>query len=211
MIKAGDVGQEVRDWQKRLSQLGYNVTIDGSFGPETLKQTILFQRQHGLTDDGVVGAKTYAAALAWAPPVVTALHSAITYDSNADGFCDEAFLVDCFDRNGKVVGRLRVDAAKAYNAMVLAAAKDGVTLVPTSSVDMFRPQWVYKTKAAIKKIAAGIMAKPGRSRHNKGIAVDFDLSKKGAEAWLHANAHKFGWAWGERRDEPWHWHFAAGV
>ena len=197
MIKAGSTGPDVKTWQQSLSNIGYKVTVDGSFGPQTLKATILFQRQHGLADDGVVWASSWNLAIKLAE------------GKAKSGFIDERDLADIYDpRTGKVVGRLRKEAANDWNRMARAAWADGVLLLPTSMVDSYRPPWVYKTASAIKKIAAGIMAKAGRSRHNKAEAVDADLKKKGAETWLHKNAAKYNWFWGERRDEPWHWCWA---
>ena len=50
--------EHVRLVQRNLNRLGYNVDVDGSFGPimeNTIKQ---FQKDHGLTVDGYVGAET---------------------------------------------------------------------------------------------------------------------------------------------------------
>lgn len=44
--------------QKQLCRHGYIVDIDGSFGPDCEKKTKQFQKDHGLTVDGYVGAKT---------------------------------------------------------------------------------------------------------------------------------------------------------
>lgn len=50
--------EHVRLVQRNLNRLGYNVDVDGSYGPimeETIKQ---FQKDHGLTVDGYIGAET---------------------------------------------------------------------------------------------------------------------------------------------------------
>jgi hypothetical protein len=47
-------------------------------------------------------------------------------------------------------------------------------------------------------------ARPGRSRHEQGLAVDFDLGRSGRTLrWLRANAARFGFV--NLRSEPWHW------
>jgi len=47
--------------QERLNEIGYNVTVDGDFGPETKRQIQNFQIDNGLTADGVVGEETQLA------------------------------------------------------------------------------------------------------------------------------------------------------
>ena len=61
-VKSGSTGEDVRYLQTRLYERGYNVgTIDGKFGSRTLAAVKLLQQDYGLTADGVVGAKTWAA------------------------------------------------------------------------------------------------------------------------------------------------------
>ena len=55
--------EHVRLVQRNLNRLGYNVDVDGSYGPimeNTVKQ---FQKDHGLEIDGFVGADTTAELL----------------------------------------------------------------------------------------------------------------------------------------------------
>jgi len=47
--------------QTRLKALGYPVTVDGDFGPQTAKWVGLFQSRHHLTADGIVGSATWHA------------------------------------------------------------------------------------------------------------------------------------------------------
>jgi len=59
MLKNGSSGDTVTTLQTRLQQLGYYAgTIDGQFGPGTQTAVTLFQQQHGLDADGVVGPDT---------------------------------------------------------------------------------------------------------------------------------------------------------
>lgn len=57
-IKQGSKGSDVVAWQKIIG-----VTADGNFGSGTAAATKTFQTKHGLTADGVVGPKTWSAAL----------------------------------------------------------------------------------------------------------------------------------------------------
>lgn len=58
-LKNGTRSDEVRDVQNRLNSAGYNVTVDGYYGPQTEKAVRDYQSKNGLTVDGIVGDKTY--------------------------------------------------------------------------------------------------------------------------------------------------------
>jgi len=59
VLRNGSTGQEVKDLQSRLYTLGYYTgEIDGQYGPGTREAVSTFQRQNGLTADGVVGSQT---------------------------------------------------------------------------------------------------------------------------------------------------------
>lgn len=63
-IRKGNYGALVKECQTMLQKLGYDLGIcgvDGDFGQATEKAVKQFQRDHGLTVDGVVGQKTWAA------------------------------------------------------------------------------------------------------------------------------------------------------
>ena len=59
MIQLGSQGPEVRAWQQYLSDMNYDVTVDGIFGNGTHNATVEFQKWCSITADGVVGANTY--------------------------------------------------------------------------------------------------------------------------------------------------------
>lgn len=111
---------------------------------------------------------------------------------------------------------LHRSAMPSYKAMVLAAEADGITLVAGST---------YRSRAAQEALrrAHGCggarvydrsckgsppTAVPGRSNHEKGLAVDFRNMRTRAEGgaryqWLVANAGRFGWK--NLPSEAWHW------
>lgn len=61
VIRHGAQGDEVKNLQSRLKTLGfYDGEIDGQFGAGTRNAVILFQQQHGLQADGIVGTETSA-------------------------------------------------------------------------------------------------------------------------------------------------------
>ena len=58
----GSSGEQVKQIQQKLKELGYDVgTPDGVFGSKTQSAVKAFQRDNGLTADGVVGTKTLTA------------------------------------------------------------------------------------------------------------------------------------------------------
>ncbi len=59
VLRTGSRGQEVKDLQSRLYQLGYYTDeIDGQFGGATKAAVIDFQKANGLEADGMVGSET---------------------------------------------------------------------------------------------------------------------------------------------------------
>lgn len=63
VLRLGHKGEVVRNLQTDLQSLGYTFDsgVDGRYGPETEANVRAFQRKQGLTVDGVVGVKTFAA------------------------------------------------------------------------------------------------------------------------------------------------------
>ena len=69
-LRRGNQGDEVADLQMLLdSKYGYDLEVDGNFGKATGTAVKDFQKKHGLTADGVVGKKTWA-ALGVSPEIV---------------------------------------------------------------------------------------------------------------------------------------------
>jgi len=69
-LRRGSQGDEVADLQMLLnSKFGYDLEVDGNFGKATETAVKDFQKKHGLTADGVVGKKTWA-ALGVSPEIV---------------------------------------------------------------------------------------------------------------------------------------------
>lgn len=125
-------------------------------------------------------------------------------------------------------GKLHVLAARAWEAMRHAAARDGISLYPTSTADTYRSYeqqmnlfkrrytptydpnvntledsrtFNGQTWYKLKGVAAA--ASPGKSNHGWGLAVDVSNSSGSRLAWMVANATRFGFSW-EMASEPWH-------
>lgn len=61
LLRTGSTGEQVRQLQARLAELGYlSGTADGQFGPATEAAVCLFQQENGLAVDGKVGPDTSA-------------------------------------------------------------------------------------------------------------------------------------------------------
>jgi N-acetylmuramoyl-L-alanine amidase len=62
-LQRGEVGEGVRDLQRRLAALGHDSSADepGDFGPATETAVRHFQQQRGLLVDGLCGTQTWAA------------------------------------------------------------------------------------------------------------------------------------------------------
>ncbi|MBV9837780.1 MAG: peptidoglycan-binding protein [Solirubrobacterales bacterium] len=67
-IKKGWRGDVVVWAQEHLVSAGYQITIDGGFGPQTQSAVQLFQAAHGLNPDGVLGPATWQVLLRYAAP-----------------------------------------------------------------------------------------------------------------------------------------------
>lgn len=59
--------EDLRAWQQRMADRKWRITPDGYYGDETERVVRAFQREKGLSVDGVIGAATWAAA--WTSPV----------------------------------------------------------------------------------------------------------------------------------------------
>lgn len=62
VLKQGARGGEVKEVQRRLKNWGYySGSVDGIYGPATVRAVKSFQTKNGLTADGICGKATYAA------------------------------------------------------------------------------------------------------------------------------------------------------
>ncbi|MCL3860902.1 M15 family metallopeptidase [Actinotalea sp. K2] len=93
-------------------------------------------------------------------------------------------------------------AARSFEAMRAAAARDGVSIGVTDSYRPFDVQVdLVKRKGLYSQ--GGLAAAPGTSNHGWGIALDLKLDST-AQAWMRSNAKDYGFVEDVPR-EPWHW------
>jgi len=101
--------------------------------------------------------------------------------------------------------RVAKPVAVYVKSMIAAAKADKVTLRVTSGFRTYAKQAELYKKFLIKKQPP--TAKAGRSKHQSGIAVDFNVHMdKGAYEWMVKNAYRFGFVRTVPR-ERWHWEY----
>ena len=129
-----------------------------------------------------------------------------------------------------VGGTLHHCAADAWEAMVDAANAVGIKLRPSSSADTYRDYETQKrgflTRYQVEPIVGqstktfegkkwylkkgmAMLATPGKSQHNLGLAVDVANAKGHTLDWMLANEHLFGFSH-EVQSEPWHIRYTQG-
>lgn len=148
---------------------------------------------------------------------------------NKDNFLPSGYQPKIKSCRGKEIAEIAVDS---LNSMIEDAKKDGIKLWISSGyrsaelqAKLFNRQIEKeKSKAVIsqeeaEKRAATVVARPGTSEHNTGLAVDFNgvednFYKTKEYEWLTKNAHKYGFI--ERYQKKWKnvtgviyepWHF----
>lgn len=103
-LRRGDNGNDVRWVQQRLSQLGYALTVDGSYGPATESAVKTFQNDYRLAVDGVFG--TASLAMAKNPkkpnPYTAPVNAVFRRGSRGDGvkWIQTVLLMTGFSMNG---------------------------------------------------------------------------------------------------------------
>lgn len=96
--------------------------------------------------------------------------------------------------------------ATAFRTMDAAAARDGVTITPTSGFRGWAEQAILYAR-----LGPGIAAPPGTSRHHDATELDLNVGPAGStiHVWLseHGPSHGFvqRYSW-----EPWHWGYVVG-
>ncbi|QFZ91550.2 M15 family metallopeptidase [Synechococcus elongatus] len=131
--------------------------------------------------------------------------------------------------------RLRSPAAKAFDNLQAAAAREGIRLLPLSGFRSKQDQQAlfFDVKAERNQSVterASVSAPPGYSEHHTGYAIDIGdadqpathlettFEQTAAFRWLQANAKRFSFELSFPRNnsqqvsyEPWHWRFVGDV
>jgi N-acetylmuramoyl-L-alanine amidase len=137
-LKTGDSGPFVREIQEDLSKAGFPLPIygaDGTFGSETERAVMKFQKKYGLTVDGLVGPKTIDKL----NEILSSSNPSTDYPLPTDVLNegDEGLKVKQLQRALKAInfdpgsidgiyGPLTVDAVTRFQSMYAALENDGV-------------------------------------------------------------------------------------
>lgn len=197
----------VRWVQQSLNQImGLRLAVDGITGPMTRSAIRSFQQRQGLSVDGIVGSRTEAALIASgaSPPPTRGIPSAPTGRPDIDNV-----------RGIRVARQI----AAQVEALLAAAQADGIRLggggyrSPEAQVELRKKHCGTTPYDIYEKPASQCVpptAPPGKSMHEKGLAIDFTYNGRGMNSrdnpgfqWLSQNAARFGLY--NLPSEPWHW------
>lgn len=86
-VKYGSRGEDVIALQNALNAAGYTVDVDGIFGKKTKSAVERYQKEHGLSVDGIVGENTWkmlqSDSATEAPEPEEALHLCLVFTDSA--------------------------------------------------------------------------------------------------------------------------------
>jgi peptidoglycan hydrolase-like protein with peptidoglycan-binding domain len=207
----GEIARSSREYirwvQQSLNQImGLRLAVDGIIGPMTRSAIRSFQQRQGLSVDGIVGSRTEAALIASgaSPPPARGMPSAPTGRP------------DIVNVRGIRVAR---QIAAQVEALLAAAETDGIRLggggyrSPEAQIELRKKHCGTTHYDIYEKPASQCVpptAPPGKSMHEKGLAIDFTYNGRGMNSrdnpgfqWLSRNAARFGLY--NLPSEPWHW------
>jgi len=193
--------------------LGLRLAVDGITGTQTRSAIRSFQQREGLLVDGIVGPQTEGALIragAGNPP-----GTAPAPDVPGSGIPPQG-TPDIVSVRGIQVAR---QIASQVEALLAAAEADGVKLSGGGYRSIERQIELRKQNCGSSHYdiyekpssqCSPPTAPPGRSQHEKGLAIDFTYNGQGIETrdnpgfqWLASNAARFGLK--NLPSEPWHW------
>jgi len=190
-VKLCHSGQAVTGVQQQLVRHGYDVDVDGYFGPQTLAAIQRFQRDHGLEVDGLVGPLTWSALVACADQVPSsAAWSGDAFDltDRKTGVIDVAPFNEFRASAGSDVAATPCDAARVLlhldrpfldgETVDVAVSADSIDVVGVTvtigrladdSIEAVRYQLRFERDDAGFRLAAGTWAQrcqPGRGHQD---------------------------------------------
>jgi hypothetical protein len=125
-----------------------------------------------------------------------------TIPGHRNGYIPNSFLAPIQTTNKSISGKvyLHYEAAGAYQKMFEAAKKDGVGIYISGPLSAYRD---YAGQVKVRKLyGSSTTATPGTSNH--GWAKAIDVSGDNVQKWINLNGDRFGFYWGDARNEDWH-------
>jgi peptidoglycan L-alanyl-D-glutamate endopeptidase CwlK len=190
LLRIGNEGIDVANWQRFLISKGYKIEADGDFGPNTEKATRAWQSANGLSSDGIVGPDSYKKALEVGPKTLASpVPKKIVTTRPA--------LIE--------LSRVHPVLAQRAQGILDLAASEGYGLIVTQGLRTFAEQDALfsKGRRGIKGERKVTNARGGQSYHNFGLATDFAFLVNGKISWdekLYKNigrwAEAVGLEWG---------------
>ncbi|MDM5336521.1 peptidoglycan-binding protein [Fictibacillus enclensis] len=117
VLRKGDIGKPVIELQRLLKAWNaYSSTVDGIYGDGTVSAVASFQKNHGLSADGIAGPSTYKKLRQKSPSFST---RSFTVNSSA-------YTADCDGCSGKT--KMGIDLKKYSNGKVVAVDPDVIPL-----------------------------------------------------------------------------------
>jgi peptidoglycan hydrolase-like protein with peptidoglycan-binding domain len=145
-LRQGSSGQAVKDLQRRLADLGYQVRqVDGEFGSETAHAVVAFQKVNRIGRDGVVGPHTRKAL---AQPRRPSPRSGKGFHIEADLTLQVVYVV----RDGKIQQILDASSASGQQYVSRGQVHTAVTPLGSFTVQRKLPGW--------RKSELGLLWKP---------------------------------------------------
>jgi hypothetical protein len=190
LLKKGDHNTNVALWQGFLNSQGFSKVIaDASFGPETERATIAFQRMCVLRDDGIVGDATIAHAK---------LRGFAGFNNGNTAPQPPAQPqppVPIETKNLAKLDAVHPTLKTKVTALINRAAAEGYTLRVIQGLRTVEEQEVLYAQGRTRPGLKVTNAKGGASNHNYGLAVDLAFIVDGEVSWEDGLYHKLGgWA-----------------
>lgn len=189
LLRSGSQGSSVVGLQVQLNKHNYGVSEDGIFGSGTQTAVVNFQRQVGLSADGIVGNDTWRELVGRTPTSAGMTVGEAVYSScsttivkglslqlvdTVNKCLHPGLLVDFSSTPNMVLGSavfpyFQKPAATAFrNAMSASTRKITINSAYRSlAQQLLLYQWYLTNRCSI-----GLAAKPGTSNHESGLAFD---------------------------------------
>lgn len=199
MLKQGDKGTEVREWQVFLNSRGERLIADGNFGLMTKAATQRFQDAFGLRPDGIVGENTLKEAERFGfgiEPVMVEKEVAepggvVLFEGTTVG-----------KKNAAMLAKVAPTLQRRGQLFIEAAAADGVEVQIVQGLRTIAEQDALYAKGRTKPGRRVTNARGGQSLHNYGLALDFAPVVSGVISWDEKLYKSFG-KWADKAGLEW--------